>query len=275
MSLRINTNVSSLAVQRALSSNQRATERTTLNVASGSRLSDPSSDPAGAAIADQMKSEIVSLGAAKQNAANAGNISAIAEGSLSEQSNILTRMRELAVQSASDTYSNVERGMMEREFTQIRDESDRIAQTTKYGDRGLLDGTSSKFEFQVGTTAGAESRINVTSEGNTRSDNLNIDDASVASKSDARSAIASIDKGLQEISLQRANFAATQARLDSAENSLGSHIENLSKARSQISDSDVAKEISDLRREQVLQQYQTSILQQVNDQPSLALRLIA
>src|SRR6266581_2123181 len=109
MSLRVNTNVSSLAVQHAMSLNQRAGDRATLNVATGSRLSDPTTDVAGTAIAEQMRSQIVGLSAAKNNASAAGSILAVAEGGLNEQSNILTRMRELAVQSASDTYSDSER----------------------------------------------------------------------------------------------------------------------------------------------------------------------
>ncbi|MBC7464376.1 MAG: flagellin FliC [Bdellovibrio sp.] len=274
MSLRINTNVSSLGVQRALSQNQKATERTTLNVATGSRVSDPSADVAATAINAQMTTQLASLGAAKQNADSATDISAIAEGSLSEQSNILNRMRELAVQSASDTFTDTERAMMQKEFSQISEESDRIAKTTKYGDKNLLDGSSNKFEFQVGTTAGAESRISTTVNANTTSDELNTDSASVSSKSVARSAITTIDKGLESVNLQRASFAATQSRLESAGNSLGANIENLSKAKSHVADADLAKEISDLRREQVLQHYQVTILQQVNDQPNLALRLI-
>jgi flagellin len=275
MSLRINTNVSSLAVQRALNLNQRANERTTLNVATGSRLANPSSDVAGTAIAEQLNSDVVSLSAAKRNASGAQDISALAEGSMSEQSNILTRMRELAVQSASDVYSDSERTMMEKEFTQIRDEADRIARTTKFGDRNLLNGSNNKFDFQVGKTGGEESRITLDTDTDTTASGLSIDGSSVSSKSDARSAIEDIDKGLQTLGLQRASFGATQARLESAENSIGASVENLSRAHSQIADADLAKEISDLRRTQVLQQYQAAMLQQVNDQPSLALRLIA
>lgn len=275
MSLRVNTNVSSLAVQHAMSLNQRAGDRATLNVATGSRLSDPTTDVAGTAIAEQMRSQIVGLSAAKNNASAAGSILAVAEGGLNEQSNILTRMRELAVQAASDTYSDTERTMMQKEFGEIRDESDRIARTTTYGGQNLLNGSVNKFEFQVGTTAGAESRINYNSESDTTSSNLNIDSSSVLSKSDARDALEDIDKGLERVAQQRASFGAVQSRLESAENSLSSHVENLSRARSQVADADLSKEVSDLRRSQVLAQYQASMLQQVNDQPSLALRLIA
>lgn len=274
MSLRVNTNVSSLAVQHAMMVNQRATDRATLNISSGSRIADPSADVAGAGIASQLKSDIVSLQAAKMNAGAGANIVAVAEGGLSEQSNILTRMRELAVQAASDTYGDTERTMMQREFSEIRSEADRIARSTSYADRKLLDGTYNKFDFQVGATGGAESRISYESEGNTTTDNLGLDGASVASKGDARDSLESIDKGLEMIAMQRSSFGAAQSRLESAETNLSSHVENLTRAHSQIADADIAKEISDLRRGQILQQYQTTMLQQVNEQAGLSLRLI-
>ncbi|MFZ3231305.1 MAG: flagellin [Pseudobdellovibrio sp.] len=274
MSLRINTNVSSLAIQHAMTLSQRVTDQAINNIATGSRLSNPASDVAGTAIAEQMKSEITSLGAAKSNASSAVGIVSVAEGSLSEQSSILTRMRELAVQSASDTYSDKERSMMQKEFVEIRDESDRIAQSTKYGTQNLLDGSINKFEFQVGSTAGAESRISYNSESNTTSDNLGISSSDVSSKGDARDSLSDIDQGLEKIAMQRASFGATQSRLESVDSSLGSRIEGLSNARSKVADSDLAKEISDLRRGQILQQYQASMLQQVNDQAGLALKLV-
>lgn len=275
MSLRVNTNVSSLAIQNVMNTTARASDRASLNIATGSRISDPSADVAGAAISDKMKSDITSLSAAKMNASNADGIVAVAEGSLSEQSNILTRMRELAIQSASDTYTDTERTMMQKEFGQIRDEADRIARTTTYQDRHLLDGTINKFEFQVGTTAGAESRITHESESDTTTSALGVDGSNVSSKSDARDALGSIDKSLEKIAFQRASFGATQSRLESAENSIAAHVESLSKARSQIADADIAKEVSDLRRSQILQQYQTTMLQQVNEQAGLSLKLIA
>lgn len=274
MSLRINTNMSSLAIQNAMNLSQRTTERAAKNVATGSRLSDPSADSAGSAIASQMGSELRGLGAAKANAENAGGFVSMAEGALSEQSNILTRMRELAVQSASDNYSKTERVMMQNEYSEIRNELDRIAKTTRFGSQNLLDGSVKQFDFQVGTKGNAESRISFNSDSNTTADGLEVASQTVENKNDAREALNGLDKAMDKISTQRSKFGAVQSRLESAENALGSNIENLSNAKSRIADADIGKEVSDLRRGQILQQYQTSMLQQANEHTGIALKLI-
>ncbi len=274
MSLRINTNLASMAIQNSMSQTQRSTDRSLKNLATGSRLSDPSADVAGAAIADQMNSEIRSMGAAKMNAEQAGSFVAVAEGSLNEQSNILVRVRELAIQAASDNFSNTERGMMQKESSELTAEFDRIAKSTRYGSQNLLDGSVNKFDFQVGTRAGLESRISYNSETNTTASNLDIDSVSVADKGDALDSLSKIDKGMAAIAQSRARFGAMQSRLDSAQNNLGTQIENLTAAKSRIADADLPKEVSDVRRGQVLQQYQSSMLQEANAQSGLALKLI-
>lgn len=274
MSLRINTNMSSLAIQNAMTMNQRTTDRAVKNVATGSRLSDPAADSAGSAIAAQMGSELRGLGAAKSNAENASGFVSTAEGALSEQTNILTRMRELAVQSASDSYSKTERTMMQNEFSEIRNELDRIAKTTRFGSQNLLDGSNKQLDFQVGTKGNAESRITFNSDANTTADGLEISSQSVETKNDARETLNGLDKAMDKISTQRSKFGAVQTRLESADNALGSSIENLTNAKSQVADTDVAKEVSNVRRGQIMQQYQTSMLQQANEQTGLALKLI-
>lgn len=272
--MRINTNVASLAVQNAMSKSTRVSDRAMKNLATGSRLSEASADVAGTAIASQMQAEIRGMNVAKMNAEQATSFVSVAEGSLSEQSNILTRLRELAVQSASDTYSSVERDLMQREATELSEEFDRIAKTTKYGSRSLLDGTSTDFDFQVGTSAAAESRINYKSDANTTASNLDVDGISVAEKSDALSSIRTLDTALASVAQARASFGAMQSRLDSAQTNLGTQIENLSSARSKIADADLTKEVSDVRRGQILQQYQSSMLQEANNQMALSLKLI-
>lgn len=274
MSMRINTNVASLAVQNAMNRSNKVSDRAMKNLATGSRLSEASADVAGSAIANQMQSEIRSMGVAKMNAEQATSFVSVAEGSLSEQSNILTRLRELAVQSASDTYSSNERELMQSEAKELSAEFDRIAKTTRYGTRNLLDGSSNNFDFQVGTSAGAESRINYKSNANTTAGNLDVDGISVADKSDALSSIQTIDEALSSVTQTRASFGAMQSRLDSAQTNLGAQIENLSAARSKIADADLSKEVSDVRRGQILQQYQSSMLQEANNQAALSLKLI-
>ncbi len=274
MSLRINTNVASMAVQNAMNQSQKTTDRSMKNLSTGSRISDPSADVAGAAIANQMSSEIKSMGAAKMNAEQATSFVSVAEGSMNEQTNILMRLRELSVQSASDSFSSTERSLMQREASELTQEFDRIAKTTKYGSQNLLDGSTQRFDFQVGTSSGAESRITYNADSNTTASNLNVDGISVSDKGDALSSMNTIDKAMASIAQNRARFGAMQSRLDSAQNNLGTQIENVSQARSRIADADLAKEVSDVRRGQVLQQYQSAMLQEANGQASMALKLI-
>jgi flagellin len=274
MSLRINTNVSALAVQNSMTQSNRDTNRAMKNLATGSRLSDPSTDVAGAAVAEQMKSEIRGMGAAKMNSEAAVGFASVAEGALSEQANILTRMRELAVQSASDNYSSSERVMMNKEYSELKEELDRIARSTRYGAQNILDGSVREFDFQVGTTSSKESRISYTSDSNTTSEALEVSELSVEDKADARDSLDAVDRAMDKVAMSRASFGAMQSRLESAQNNLGVGIEKLSAARSQIADTDLAKEVTNVRRGQILQQYQSSMLQQANDQAGLALKLI-
>lgn len=274
MSMRINTNVASLAVQNAMSQSNKVSDRAMKNLATGSRLSEASADVAGSAIATQMNAEIRGMGAAKMNAEQAISFVSVAEGGLNEQSNILTRLRELAVQAASDTYSSNERRLMQSEATELSKEFDRIAKTTRYGNRNLLDGSNNDFDFQVGTTAAESSRINYSSSANTTGGNLDVSGLSVSDKSDAREAITTVDEALNSVSQARASFGAMQSRLDSAQSNLGTQIENVSAARSKIADADLPKEVSDVRRGQILQQYQSAMLQEANNQAGMALKLI-
>lgn len=274
MSIRIGTSTASMAAQTALLRTQREAERTVKNLASGSRLADPSADVASLAISEKMGSEIRSLGAAQLNADSAVGFVSVAEGSLAEQTNILTRMRELSIQAASDTFTDVERGFMNKEFVQLRDELDRIAKTTQYGDQKLLNGSSKEYEFQVGSSKDENSRITFSSEADTTASGLSLKGLSISDRGDARDSLQDIDEAMKSISGVRAQFGATQTRLESASNNLQVNIENLSAARSTLADADVAKEISNLRRNQVLQQYQTAVLRQANDSTGLVLNLI-
>lgn len=274
MSLRINTNVTSLAVQNAMRTNNRSTERSMKNLATGSRIAERSSDVAGGAIADQMNSDIKGMESAKRNAESAVSFANVAEGALNEQTNILMRMRELSVQAASDNYSSKERTMMNGEYVELKSELDRIAKTTRFGSQKILDGSVQELDFQVGTTSGQESRISYKSNSNTTGSELGIDGLGVESKDDARDSMDAVDKAMSTIGNTRAKFGALQSRLDSAQNNLATQVENISAARSQIADADLAKETTDVRRGQIIQQYQTAMLQEANNQTGLALKLI-
>lgn len=275
MSLRINTNVASFGVQNAMTKSEREIENSMKSLSSGSRFAQISTDPADKAISEDLKSDVSGMQVARRNAEQAGSFAAIAEGGMAEQSNLIVRMRELAIQAASDTYSETERSFMQIEFEKLQAEVDRIAQISAFGSRKLLDGTSLDIDIQVGTKGDPNSRIAFNADTDTTLSGLGISGITVAEKGDARDALEALDAGLDRLSMQRSKYGALQSRLESTQNFLASSIENVSAANSKIADTDVAKEVSNLRKNQVLQQYQSALLATANEQVGNALRLIA
>jgi flagellin len=275
MGLRINTNVASLMAQNQLGRTQRETSAALSELATGSRFSSASRDSAGHAIAENLRSQESGLEVAQRNADVASSFIQTAEGSLNEQNNILIRQRELAVQAASDTNSDVERGFINKEFKQLGDELDRIAQSTAFGSTKMLNGNSDSFDFQVGTSGDKNSRITYENDTDTTASGLGVSGLDVSDKSGARDAIENIDKATVKVNGARAKFGATQSRLESAGNFLGSQIETIAEAHSKIADTDVADAVSRVRRGQILQQYQVTALAQANETGALGLKLIA
>lgn len=274
MSLRINTNVAAFGVQTAMAKTERELENSMKSLSSGSRFAQISTDPADKAISEDLKSDIAGMDVARRNAEQAGSFAAVAEGGMAEQSNLIVRMRELAVQAASDTYSDTERSFMQNEFEKLQQEVDRIAMTSAFGSRKLLDGTSQDIDIQVGTNGDANSRITFNAETDTTLSGLGLTGSTVAEKSDARDALEALDEGLNRISMQRSKYGALQSRLESTSNFLAASIENVAGANSKLADTDLAKEVSNLRKNQVLQQYQSALLNTANEQAGIALRLI-
>ena len=275
MGLRIATNIASLAAQRAMRTSQRQTEGAMKQLATGSRFSDITEGAADFAIAEHLRGQIKGMGAARMNADNAISFVQVAEGGLNEQNNILIRQRELAIQAASDTFSDNERGMMDLEFQQLGQEFDRIAKTTSFGSQNLLDGTEKEYVFQVGAYGGEQNRIRYLSNTNTTTDNLNLSDATVADKGGAEDVLNNIDEALGQVAQARANFGAIQSRLQSVSNNASVQMENLEAARSRIEDTDVAETVSKLVQGQALQQYQLAVLAQANQLPGQVVKLIA
>lgn len=275
MGLRINTNVASLAAQRALSQSQRSTERAMKQLATGNRFADLSEGSADFAIAEHLKGQTKGMAAAKNNAENAVSFVQVAEGGLNEQNNLLIRMRELSIQSASDTFSDTEREMIEMEFQQLLTEFDRIAKTTSFGSQKLLSGVEKDYEFQVGAYKGEENIIRYKSNANTTASELGISGLSVVSKGDARDSLETIDEALTSIGKARANFGAMQSRFDSVTSYTAVQMENLQAAQARIADTDVAKATSEMAKGIALQQYQLAVLATANQVPGQILKLIA
>jgi flagellin len=250
------------------------TERAVKQLASGDRFSDMTEGAGDFAIAEHLRGQIQGMKAAKMNAENAISFAQIAEGGLNEQNNILIRLRELAVQSASDTFSDNEREMLDLEFQQLSQEFERIAQTTRFGSHKLLAGESKSFEFQVGAFKGAENVIKYESDTDTTGSELGIDGLAVLDQDDARDSLETIDEALEVLAKARANFGAIQSRLTSVADNSATQIENLSAAHSRIADTDFAEAVSEMFKSRALEQYQLAVLAQANQYPENVLRLL-
>ncbi len=245
------------------------------SLASGSRFDNYLNDSADQSIAEELRGQISGVKAGKGNAENAQSFIQVAEGGLNEQNNILIRMRELAVQAASDTFSDSERGFLNSEFSQLAKEVDRIAQTTQFGSTHLLTGNNKTYDFQVGPNGGSENIIKFKSETDTRANSLGVGGLDVESTSSARDSLQSLDDALTQVAGARANYGAIQSRLDSAINHAAGQAESLQAAHSRIADTDVAEATSQMYKSQALQQYQISVLNEANRFPGSILRLIA
>jgi flagellin len=276
MGLRINTNVSSLNAQRNLGQTRGAQQKVLEQLSSGSRINRAGDDAAGLAISENLKAQIRGLGQAERNAQDGVSLVQIAEGALAEVGNIMIRLRELAVQAASDTIGPTERKFLNVEFEQLLSEVDRIANSTEFNRVPLLNGTGSVFDIQIGTrndplsdrlTFDASSAdVNVAALG------LNL--ASVSDKISAQNSLAAIDQGIQNVSGIRADFGALQNRLQSTINNIQISNENLAAANSRIRDTDIASATSEMTRTNILMQAGTSVLAQANQSTTNAISLI-
>jgi flagellin len=245
-------------------------------LSSGERITRASDDAAGLAISENLKAQIRGNRQAKRNANDAISMIQTAEGGLSEISNIIIRLRELAVQSASDTVGETERGFSDIEFQQLKEEIDRISKSAEFNGINLLDGSGAMLEFQVGIHNDPildRLRYDGT-KANTTLASLGLVGETVGSKEGAQVTLQKLDDALVQINGVRANLGATQNRLSSTINNLAVSDENLSAAKSRIRDVDVAAETADLARNSILVQAGTSVLSQANQAPNSALKLL-
>jgi flagellin len=201
----------------------------------------------------------------------------VAEGGLGEISNILTRMRELGVQAASDTVGDTEREFINKEVQQLKMETERIAQSTRYGKTVLLNGSGKRFEFQVDINNNDfNDRIGFdASEIKATTADLNIDGFDFSDKMDARQALEVLEDSQKTVNGYRATLGAIQNRLVSTTDNLGVAIENFSAANSRVRDTDVAQSSAELARNTVLNQASVAVLAQANQVPAMALKLIS
>jgi flagellin len=278
MALSIKTNVESLGAQRNLSQTQKTLAANFGRLSSGLRINTAADDAAGLAISERLKSQIRSLSQAERNANDGISLLQTAEGALNENSGLLIRMRELAMQASTDTVGTAEKALLQTEFDELVNEIGRIADVTQFNGVNLLDGSTSAFNFQVGIGATTSDTITAnmvsisTSAYGTAGD-LSALDISTSSSSAAAS-LSTLDTAISVTSESRATLGSVQNRLQTTVSNLQSARENLSAANSRIRDVDVAEESSALTRNNILLQAGVAVLSQANLAPQAALSLL-
>lgn len=276
MGMRIATNVASITAQRQLAGSSRELQKSFAQLSSGSRITKSADDAAGLAVSENLKSQIRGFAQAGRNALDGVSLIQTAEGGLNEISNIMTRLRELGVQAASDTVSDRERGFLDKEVQQLKNEADRIAKSTRFGDTKLLDGTGGRFDFQVGIdNDDFNDRIGFeASEQNATIAELGVESLDFTTREGARESLSVLDEAQLQVNGFRANLGALQNRLVSTQDNISVAHENLSAANSRIRDTDIAQSTSEVTRNQIMQNATVSVLASANASQQSALKLI-
>ncbi len=276
MGLRIATNVASISAQRTLEQTNTDKASSMSKLSSGTRITKAADDAAGLAISEKLKAQIRGLRQADRNTNDGISMIQIAEGGLNEVSNVLIRLRELAVQSASDTIGDTERGFTDMEYQNLKSEIQRIAEVTEFNGKKLLNGAEDKYDFQVGVNNDAfQDRISYNADSaNATLSKLGISELAIMDQEGARGSLNTIDKAIETVSGQRATLGAVQNRLVSTSTNLKVTGENLSAANSRIRDVDYASEVSKQTKLGILAQAGVSVLGQANMAPQSALKLI-
>jgi flagellin len=276
MGFRIATNVPSLAAQRALKKMGNEEVKTATQLATGSRITKSADDSAGLAISEKLKANIRSNQQANRNANDGISMIQVAEGGLDQTGDILIRLRELAIQSASDTVGDTERSYTDMEYGELKNELERIAQTTVFNDVKLLNGEGETLDFQIGAgNDDFEDRIKYdTSKINSGLSALGMDGESVSTKEGAQSSLTKVDEAINTVSGQRAQLGALQNRLMTTSESLETSVENMSAANSRIRDVDYAEATAKNAQNNIMKQGGISVLSQANQIPAQAMRLI-
>lgn len=304
MGLRIRTNIASVNAQRQLQSSTNALRNSMAKLSSGERINKAADDAAGLAVSENLRADIRSLRMARRNASDGVSLVQTAEGSLIETSSMLVRLRELAIQAASDTIGNKEREFLDKEFLQLKDEIDRIASSTEFNGTRLLVGDKdlpsdmgeaqnsfpleihvSKDYYEDTDAIDKRNPVNIIKIDFTNINGFTSGEGSldigehaegtrVTDKATAQRSIAKLDEAIFRVNDYRSYLGSVQNRLGSTMNNLDVQIENLTESRSRIRDTDFANETANMTRANILQQAGTSVLSTANVQPEIALSLL-
>ena len=273
MALTVNTNMSALSAANTLNNTQGALSQTLARVSSGMRITRAADDAAGAAVAQNLSTQARSGRQAIRNANDGISVIQTAESSTKEVLSILDRMRELAVQSSSDTLADGERAYIKTETTALISEMSRIAESSEFNGISLSNGSNASLTVQVGVDGSSDSQVAITL-GDVTATALSVDALTLSTAANARTAIGTIDTAIDSVNTIRASYGAAHNRLESSVNNMSAYVEALSGAASQIQDADYAHETAELTRLQVMQQAGVAALGQARSMNSSVIGLL-
>ncbi|WP_031556260.1 flagellin [Lachnospira multipara] len=254
-------NVTAMNTNRQMNSVQSALSKSTEKLSSGYKINRAGDDAAGLSISEKMRAQIRGLNKASTNAQDGISLIQVAEGALNETHSILQRMNELATQAANDTNTSTDRTALQAEVTQLQTEIDRISTTTQFNTMNLLDGSFTGKNLQVGSLANQKIQISI---GKMDAASLSVDSLSLASFTTAGSAITKVQSAIDAVSTQRSTLGALQNRLEHTINNLNTTSENTQAAESRIRDTDMASEMVEFSKNNILSQAGLSMLSQAN-----------
>ena len=276
MGLRVNTNTAALNSQFHLRNTQSSVQKAMARLSSGSRINSSSDDAAGLALSEKMRADLRGLKQVDRNAQDGISLTQVAEGSLSQILNMLIRLRELGVQAASDTINDENRELVNLEYQQVKEEVERIANSTEFNGTKLLNGSGATMDFQINTrNVPTVDRISFDpAMADVGIESLGIASSTVEDKLGAQDSLAQIDQAMSRVSELRAAFGSIQSRLNTTTENIKNNLESLSAANSRIKDADIAEESTELTKQNMMLQAGTAILAQANQQPGQALALL-
>jgi flagellin len=277
----INTNTKSIVAQNALTVNSRAMSKAMEQLSTGKRINSAKDDAAGLAIASTMTAQIRGLNQAVRNANDGISLLQTAEGAMIEQTNMMQRMRELAVQAANDTVTDDQKGYLDDEYQALLDEIDRIGGATQWNGENVLDKTGARagaglYTFQVGADASQEIKVQIGEMKTTAATGLlkDLDSTSITTSALSNTAIGKIDTALDAMNAQRSDIGAGINTLTYAADNLANVSQNATESRSRILDTDYAATTTELARTQIISQAATAMLAQANQAPQSVLSLL-
>jgi flagellin len=280
MTLSINTNIASLDAQRNVDASQQSLATSMQRLSSGLRINSAKDDAAGLAIAERMNSQVRGMNVAIRNANDGISLAQTADGALSQVGDSLQRMRELAVQARNSTNTSSDRDSLNKEFSQLQSEIQRVLGGTAFNGKHILGADATTLTFQVGANTTTNDRVDIATTNMTTATQItNVTGSSASIGASATggaidTVINNIDSAINDVNDTRATFGASESRFDSIISNLQSGVENQSAARSRIMDADFATETANMSRAQVLQQAGTAMVAQANQLPQQVLKLL-